>query len=342
MIGWLTERRQALRSHYEAQERDASRGLRPRLEVNPLYVVNWHHADTPAEEELEAWEDATRPTRSWFAMSGCEPDLSVRQLLEIAAFSKGFCKPDRASAVPPAGKVQPPIPKNRLIADWKALGDSLGVSPAPARYEAIEPSQPCDPPTVTLPEPEQVQKADPLPQPQAVEVEPSPAQDTPVDVTPVSGQRAEPAQQTLPEFREDLRAERARLSAELATLELKQVRFRAGSPEFVANKVEREILARRLAALELQIGQAGDATSLGGSRPLGERPRRDLVRAKRRGANATLNHPHLQPADDKERVALILNLEELLKHHPRYTGDWFKLNEMLAEARAALRGDGKP
>lgn len=90
MISWLADRRQELRDHYEAQERRASRGLRPRLEVEPLYVVNWHHAEAPADDALEALSEAVTGTRPWPLVGHGKLELSDEQL---AAMKDVFSTP---------------------------------------------------------------------------------------------------------------------------------------------------------------------------------------------------------------------------------------------------------
>lgn len=102
MISWLADRRQELRDHYDAQERQASQGLRPRLEVEPIYVVNWHHAEAPADEVLEAWGDAIRATRPWPPIGHAKLDLSDDQLAVLAKLSGRPHGPGSKLSPPPA------------------------------------------------------------------------------------------------------------------------------------------------------------------------------------------------------------------------------------------------
>lgn len=128
MIGWLADRRQELRNHFEEEERKASRGLRPRLEVEPLYVVNWHHAEAPADEVLEAWGDAIRTKRPWPPVGHAKLDLSDDQLAVLKAMSNNPRLAAQTGAAPPKGTAQPPVPGNRLLVDWATFRESVGVS----------------------------------------------------------------------------------------------------------------------------------------------------------------------------------------------------------------------
>lgn len=142
-INWLADRRQQLREHYEAEERKASRGLRPRLQVELLYVVSWHHAEAPADEVLEAWGDAIRSTRPWPPIGHAKLDLSDSQLATLATISGKSRSYGADIAAPPPDASQPPIPGNRLLIDWASLRDSVGVTVVaqPAPEPNAEPAQ---------------------------------------------------------------------------------------------------------------------------------------------------------------------------------------------------------
>lgn len=299
MISWLADRRQELRDHYDAQERQASRGLRPRMEVEPIYVVNWHHAEAPADEVLEAWGDAIRATRPWPPIGHAKLDLSDDQLAVLATISGHPRRLGSKLAPPPTAAAQPPVPGNRLIVDWAAMRDSLGVTVPP--MPAAEPE----------PEPVEVQEPE-----------------------------AEPAQLPLPEIGEDLAAKRTALVARQAALEAKGQKFFQGSRKFIANRQELDRVARQLAALDRRMGAASGVVPDRGPAPPAERTKRDLERERFGSGEDAPVRVRTLPPDHKERVAWVLNLEALLEQHRPYTGDWFKLNDMLAEARAALRGDG--
>ncbi|WP_374283108.1 hypothetical protein [Novosphingobium sp.] len=308
MISWLADRRQELRDHYDAQERQASRGLRPRLEVEPIYVVNWHHAEAPADEVLEAWGDAIRATRPWPPIGHAKLDLSDDQLAVLATISGIPRRLGSRLAPPPTASAQPPVPANRLIVDWVAMRDSLGVTAAPNSAGG----------------PELSPEAEPLPAPADKEE-----------------REAEPTQLPLPEIDEDLAARRAALLARQAALEAKGRKFFHGSRKFLLNREERNEVARQLAALDRRMGAASGVVHVGSSAPPAGRTKRDLEREQfGTGDGASARVRELMAFDHKERVAWVLNLEALLEQHRPYTGDWFKLNDMLAEARAALRGEG--
>ncbi|PTR05737.1 MULTISPECIES: hypothetical protein [unclassified Novosphingobium] len=126
MISWLADRRQELRAHFDAQERQASQGLHPRLEVELLYVVNWHHAELPAYEVREVWSDAIRATRPWPPFGHAKLDLADNQLAVLAAISgRGYRS--GSMPVPPPPATQPLLPANRLTVDWATLRNKLGV-----------------------------------------------------------------------------------------------------------------------------------------------------------------------------------------------------------------------
>lgn len=187
----------------------------------------------------------------------------------------------------------------------------------------------------------QVKKVAPPPKPQRNKVKPSPTRQPPAANNAEQNRTAAPAQLPLPVFGEDLQAERAKLRAKLNALELRQIKFRAGSPKFIANKVEVGVVSRQLAALERRIGEAGGPLSASTASSAPERTKRDLERERFGYAEEALPQKPVTPPDHKDRIARVLNLEALLERHRQYTGDWFRLNELLAEARAALRRDGK-
>jgi hypothetical protein len=229
MMNWLADRRQELRDHYEAQEREASRGLRPRLEVEPLYVVNWHHADAPEDEVLEAWGDAIRSTRPWSHVGHAKLDFSDSQLVALAALS-GKSRPYSPGLAPlPAITAKPPFPGNLLIVDWAAVRNSLGIS------------------------------ADAQPDPEP---------------------KAESAQLPSLEIGKNLAAKRAALLTRQAALEFKGRNFFNGSRKFIANRQERDRIARQLVALDRQLLNVSPPSPANAAAPATERTKQDLEREK--------------------------------------------------------------
>ncbi|NJN37255.1 MAG: hypothetical protein HC794_09735, partial [Nitrospiraceae bacterium] len=75
LIEWLSEQRDRLRAHYDALERKASKGLRPQIEVDLLYVVNWRH--TPNVDS------STRDMHARFIEDTCLFPASDRFLLNL-------------------------------------------------------------------------------------------------------------------------------------------------------------------------------------------------------------------------------------------------------------------
>jgi len=135
-------------------------------------------------------------------------------------------------------------------------------------------------------------------------------------------------------------ARRAELIAKLQVLDELAERYRAGSRKLKANQLARESVSRKLAKLDQQIGPVGASTWITASTQSTQTAVSDTDQGDRHA-----NSPWSEGAGDtvlgqKECAAHILNLEALLEQHRPYTADWFRLNDMLAEARAAMRGDG--
>lgn len=307
MMSWLADRRQELREYYDVQERQASRGLRPRLEVEPLYVVNWHHAMPPAGEALEAWGDAIRATRPWPPVGHAKLDLTDYQLAVLATISGHPSRSVFDLNPPPTIAAQPPVPSNQLIVDWASLRNSLGSTAARS----------------PAPEPEPLPKAEASSEPEGVQE-----------------RDAELAQLSLPGIGEDLASKRAELVARQAALKAKGQKFFKGSRKFIANRQEQDRVARQLAALDRRMGVAGAVVPDGDAAPVIRQFKRDLERERFGAAEDIPVCVGPLPPDHKERVAWVLNLEALLEQHRPYTTDWLRLDDMLTEARATLRGDG--
>lgn len=312
MISWLADRRQELRGHYDAQERQASRGLRPRLKVDPLYVVNWHHAEAPADEALEAWADAIRNTQRWPPVGHAKLDLSDKQLAMLATIAGTPRRSVPKITAPPAAAAQPAAPRNRLIVNWAAFRDNLGVSEstrlAPNPSLLLSNAAQNKPPPV----PEELQE---------------------LESTSV--------RLPLPELDEDLLAKRAALIAQQAVLKTKGQKFFNGSRKSMVNRQRLDRVARQLAVLDRRMEGLYAVAPAG--RPAGSvaRSKCDLERERFESSDSAAVRVRPLPPDQKERVAWVLNLEALLEQHRPRTRDWFRLNDMLTEARATLRDDGE-
>lgn len=76
----------------------------------------------------------------------------------------------------------------------------------------------------------------------------------------------------------------------------------------------------------------------GDAAPATERTKRDLEREVLGQIAESQGERDPLPSDHKDRIARVLNLEALLEQHRPYTGDWFRIKEMLKEARGRLQG----
>lgn len=306
MVDWLADRRQELRDHFDAQERLASRGLRPRLEVEVLYVVNWHHTSAPSDEALEAYADATLSTRSCLPMPNGRLEFSDGQLAKLASIS-GSQPPAAPAITPSASQVtmgQPPGPRHRLVVNWQAMRDSLGI----AAMEPIDAETDC------------------------------PAAD---DAPLVDERKFEPSQLALQEIGEDLMAERNALLARQSALEVKERKFFKGSRKYIANRQEQDRVALQLASLEKRIGNAAITTPFSDPQLTIVKIKQDLERELLESLGEAVETPPPVPqADRKELVARVLNLEALLAQHSPWTDPWFEVSELLRQARRALDGAG--
>lgn len=347
MITWLSDRRQELRDHFEAEERKASKGMRPQMTVEQLYFVNWHHAEVPSDDVREAWIDAVHNTRPWPSISHRPLDLADEQWIGLGALSGSKPKRRPTIAFPSKAPAKKPHSDWTVLVDWGAFSESLGIPPQPEfgslpatsssgaladHDDSASDTEPAS--TDLLPESESQLAFEEACEPEVPAREVSPTISAPPP-------QSEPVQLTLPEIGKDLQAERTALVARRTALEIKGQKFFAGSRKYVANMKERADLARQIAALERRLAALSGSVPVGGPAPAAGRTKRDLEREALAGHRGSAAGPGPLLPTHKERVAWVLNLEALLEHHRPYTGDWFKLNDMLVEARAALRGDGK-
>jgi hypothetical protein len=305
MVSWLADRRQELRDHYEGQEHHASRGLRPRLKVEPLYVVNWYHAEAPSHEVFEAWADARRDTRPWPPIGHAKLELSDDQIAILAKISRRPNQPVCSFVPPPV--VAPPPSGKRMIVDWATMLEGPSVAAAPSC--ALGP--------------------EPFPQAEALQ-----------ELEGRQGREAEQTRLALPQIGEDLAAKRAALVARRTALEVKGQKFFKGSRKFIANRQELDQVARQMRALDRRMGLAGGVVPDGEQAPLAKLATLDLERERFGSGEPAPVCVRRLPPDYKERVARVLHLEALLEEHRPYTGDWFRVNDRLTAARAALCDDG--
>jgi hypothetical protein len=88
VIDWLGQRREELRRHYDALEHTASNGLRPRIEVETLYLINWHHRSAPTSDVLSAWAEIVRDTREVHRRGSHPLDISDEQIKALAELAR--------------------------------------------------------------------------------------------------------------------------------------------------------------------------------------------------------------------------------------------------------------
>lgn len=53
MLEWSATRREEIRAHYEAKQKEMSRQIRPYVDIETLYVVNWFDGDRSPQYEIE-------------------------------------------------------------------------------------------------------------------------------------------------------------------------------------------------------------------------------------------------------------------------------------------------
>lgn len=130
MMDWLVTRRDELRSHYDALERKASKGQRPRLTVELLYLINWRHQSTPTTETRDVWEQVLRATRQTEMRSTYPLHLDDEQIAALKEFARDPGWVERKGKIISSPAPSPPPqrkgPPRRIEIDWNALGATTG------------------------------------------------------------------------------------------------------------------------------------------------------------------------------------------------------------------------
>ncbi|ALH83127.1 hypothetical protein [Sphingopyxis macrogoltabida] len=126
IIDWLGERREELRRHYDVLQHKASKGLRPRIEVDTLYLINWHHRSAPTSDVLCAWAEIVRDTREVHRRGSHPLDISDKQIKALADFAQAPGWVERKGGFIPRPATPSPMPTKpsprRIEVDWTAMG----------------------------------------------------------------------------------------------------------------------------------------------------------------------------------------------------------------------------
>ncbi len=126
MIDWLVERRDELRCHYDALERKASKGQRPRVAVEILYLINWRHQSAPSAETIDVFEKIVQDIRQTETKSSSSLHLDAEQLeaLKELARDPDWVPPkDPKKSKTDKGAPKPrKAPPRRIEVDWEAIG----------------------------------------------------------------------------------------------------------------------------------------------------------------------------------------------------------------------------
>ena len=126
VIDWLGQRREELRRHYDVLEHKASKGLRPRIEVETLYLINWHHRSAPTSDVLSAWAEIVRDTREVHRRGSHPLDISDKQIKALAELARAPGWVERKGGFIPRPATPSPMPTKppprRIEVDWTAMG----------------------------------------------------------------------------------------------------------------------------------------------------------------------------------------------------------------------------
>lgn len=245
LIGWLSEQRERLRAHYDALERKASKGLRPRIEIDLLYVVNWRH--TPNVDSF------TREIHAQLLGDTCLFPASDRFLLNLehvrdralaSALRKGALRsssgrwadaPEVKNSAHPNPPPEGARTSQQIVIDWAAFEKSLAAHTA-EHAEAVPSEAPSAPPGLPPPPPSPSQAA-PASAPRAV---PKPV-------------RAAVAKQSGGTRLERTEAKKDDVAARLAAVRKERGGFPPGSKRFLAAQRQERRLTNFIAALDAEI-----------------------------------------------------------------------------------------
>jgi hypothetical protein len=301
LVEWLTEQRERLRAHYDALERKASKGLRPRIVIDLLYVVNWRHTPNvdsfTSEVHAQLLSDTCLFPASDRFLLNLEHvrDRALATALQKGAFRSSSGRWTDAKEVknPALGS---PLPEGarkaqQIVIDWAAFDKSLAAHTA-EQAEAVPSSTPSARPALTLPSPS---KAAPAPAPRAAPV-------------PI---RAAVAKRSGGTRLERTEAKRHDVAARLAAVRKERGGFPPGSKRFLAAQRQERRLTNFVAALDAEIAslrsrsQVPEAPAMVAPKPPPAPSPAPITRPP--SVPSPLAHRHLQV----ERAALLKQLREL-------------------------------
>jgi len=233
MIDWLGARRDELRRHYDALERKASKGLRPRLAVELLYVVNWRHQPAPTIETRDIWDEVRRDIHQTAMQSAFPLDLDAKQMSALKKLArdpdwvirKGEIISAPEVSAPPLRKPTPRKgPPRRVEVDWDAL------RAASAKQEE-QPEAKCSQAVTETPVPT-----------------PSPSTSPESDLFPSASPQAKPKTRL-----ERTEAKRDDVVAQLADIRKQRAGFPPGSKRFLDAQRKERRFTNHVAALDAEI-----------------------------------------------------------------------------------------
>lgn len=226
VIDWLGQRREELRRHYDALEHKASKGLRPRIEVETLYLINWHHRSAPTSDVLSAWAEIVRDTREVHRRGSHPLDISDKQIKALAELARAPRWVERKGGFIPRPTTPAPVPpkrpSRRIEVDWSAIG---GV-----------PNKTTD--TATKDDVRDVQGR----------AAPSPASTPPQSASPPAAQVAKPKTRL-----EKTEAKRAQFQAKLEAIRAHRAGLPPGSGRFLDAQDEEKRFEKHIAAFDAEI-----------------------------------------------------------------------------------------
>jgi hypothetical protein len=301
LIEWLSEQRARLRAHYDALERTASKGLRPRIEIDLLYVVNWRHTPNVDSFTKEIHAQLLGDT---FLFPGSDRFLlnleHVRDRALASALRKGALRsssarwadtPEVKNSAHPNPPPEGACTSQQIVIDWAAFEKSLAAHTA-EQAEAVASEAPSAPPGLPPP---------------------SPSQAAPASAPRVAPKRvrAAVAKRSGGTRLERTEAKKDDVAARLAAVRKERGGFPPGSKRFLAAQRQERRLTNFVAALDAEIAslrsrsQVPEAPARLAPNPPPPPSRAPITRPP--SAPSPLEYRHLQV----EQAALLKQLRDL-------------------------------
>ena len=231
IIDWLGQRREELRRHYDALERKASKGLRPKIEVETLYLINWHHRSAPTSDVLSAWAEIVRDTREVHRRGSHPLDISDKQIKALAELARAPGWVERKGEFIPRPTTPAPVPpkrpSRRIEVDWSAIGGVPNKTTETATKDDVR----------------DVQRR----------AAPSPASTPPRSASPPAAQVARPKTRL-----EKTEAKRAQFQAQLEAIRAHRAGLPPGSGRFLDAQGKERRFEKYIAAFDAEIASMRD------------------------------------------------------------------------------------